>query len=159
MRLLSHSFSYALLATTLVTPSYAVKLSFPASAIDGNALSFIQTHSDTMQRHPQGPWQPWDYAGGSGDDFPNNYESFFGNSMEQAFHSQVQLLHHQQLARTTESKPRLSKEEVEILENEFQKNHKPSTIIKKTLADSMRVDGARINVSVQLSTSNATAGR
>lgn len=53
---------------------------------------------------------------------------------------------HQQMVRTTESKPRLSKEEIEILEAEFQKNHKPSSSTKKALAESMRVDNARINV-------------
>lgn len=50
------------------------------------------------------------------------------------------------MSRTTESKPRLSKEEVEILEAEFQKNYKPSSTTKKALAESMRVDNARINV-------------
>ncbi|KAF5616463.1 uncharacterized protein FTJAE_12956 [Fusarium tjaetaba] len=52
---------------------------------------------------------------------------------------------HQLTARTIESKPRLSKEEVEILEAEFQKNHKPGSSTKKALAESMRVDNARIN--------------
>lgn len=51
------------------------------------------------------------------------------------------------MSRATESKPRLSKEEVELLEAEFQKNHKPSSTTKKALAESMRVDNARINVS------------
>jgi hypothetical protein len=50
------------------------------------------------------------------------------------------------MSRTTESKPRLSKEEVEVLEAEFQKNHKPNSSTKKALAESMRVDNARINV-------------
>jgi hypothetical protein len=56
------------------------------------------------------------------------------------------------MSRTTESKPRLSKEEVEVLEAEFQKNHKPNSSTKKALAESMRVDNARINV--RLSASN-----
>lgn len=56
------------------------------------------------------------------------------------------LVHHQQMTRTTESKPRLSKEEVDLLESEFQKNHKPNSSTKKALAESMRVDHARINV-------------
>jgi hypothetical protein len=50
------------------------------------------------------------------------------------------------MSRTTETKPRLSKEEVDILEAEFQKNHKPNSTTKKALAESMRVDNARINV-------------
>ena len=73
--------------------------------------------------------------------------------MEVAYRSQQQhLAHHQQGSRVTESKPRLSKEEVDILEAEFQKNHKPSTNIKKSLAESMRVENARINVSSVLFT-------
>jgi len=55
------------------------------------------------------------------------------------------------MSRTTESKPRLSKEEVEILEAEFQKNHKPNSSLKKALAEQMRVDNARINVSLRAS--------
>jgi hypothetical protein len=60
------------------------------------------------------------------------------------------------MSRTTESKPRLSKEEVEILEAEFQKNHKPNSITKKALAESMRVDNARINVSVAFASPSST---
>jgi len=64
------------------------------------------------------------------------------------------LVHHHQMSRTTESKPRLSKEEVETLEAEFQKNHKPNSSTKKALAESMRVDNARINVSMVLAPSD-----
>lgn len=46
----------------------------------------------------------------------------------------------------TETKPRLSKGEVAKLEAVFQDNNKPSSSIKKTLAEEMRVDVARINV-------------
>jgi hypothetical protein len=49
-------------------------------------------------------------------------------------------------ARATESKPRLAKEEVDKLEREFQRNHKPNSSLKKHLAEEMRVDIARINV-------------
>lgn len=66
--------------------------------------------------------------------------------METAYQNHQQhLVHHHQMSRTTESKPRLSKEEVEILEAEFQKNHKPNSTTKKALAESMRVENARIN--------------
>jgi hypothetical protein len=47
--------------------------------------------------------------------------------------------------KTTETKPRLAKEEVEQLEAEFQKNPKPNSSLKKGLAEQMRVDVARIN--------------
>jgi hypothetical protein len=49
--------------------------------------------------------------------------------------------------RTNETKPRLGKDEVDILEREFSKNPKPSTQTKRGFAEDMGVDLARINVS------------
>jgi hypothetical protein len=105
-----------------------------------------------MQQYSQAQWPQWGYS--SSDQYSSayaqlgSYPSYFADSMEAAYRTQQHhLVHHQQLARTTESKPRLSKEEVEVLEAEFQKNHKPSSTIKKALAESMRVENARINVS------------
>ncbi|KAI5465970.1 hypothetical protein BGZ63DRAFT_119764 [Mariannaea sp. PMI_226] len=74
-----------------------------------------------------------------------SYAAYLPESMEIYSAQQSHLVHHQQMARATESKPRLSKEEVEILEAEFQKNHKPNSSTKKALAEQMRVDNARIN--------------
>lgn len=112
-----------------------------------------------MKPFGQSQWPSWDCSNVS-DQFSNyshfsNYTGFFADSLDayQAQHNR--LAQHQQMSRTTESKPRLSKEEVEVLEAEFQKNHKPSSTTKKALAESMRVDNARINVrglSVFLST-------
>lgn len=48
----------------------------------------------------------------------------------------------------TETKPRLSKGEVAQLEAVFQENNKPSSSVKKGLAEQMRVDVARINVRI-----------
>jgi hypothetical protein len=45
-----------------------------------------------------------------------------------------------------ETKPRLGKEEVEVLEREFKKNPKPTTQTKRQFAEDMGVDLARINV-------------
>ncbi|KLU84096.1 hypothetical protein MAPG_03141 [Magnaporthiopsis poae ATCC 64411] len=42
-------------------------------------------------------------------------------------------------------KPRLSKDEVELLEKEFQKNQKPSSGRKREIADILKVDQPRIN--------------
>ncbi len=84
-----------------------------------------------------------------------NYPAYMADSMD-TYSVHQQRLHNQQMPRTTESKPRLSKEEVEILEAEFQKNHKPNSTTKKALAESMRVDNARINVSCFASTRSAT---
>lgn len=51
--------------------------------------------------------------------------------------------------KTNETKPRLGKDEVDILEREFQKNPKPSTQTKRQFAEDMGVDLARINVSIE----------
>lgn len=48
-------------------------------------------------------------------------------------------------SKTNETKPRLGKDEVDILEREFKKNPKPSTQTKRQFAEDMRVDLARIN--------------
>lgn len=50
--------------------------------------------------------------------------------------------------KTNETKPRLGKDEVDILEREFKKNPKPTTQTKRQFAEDMRVDLARINVSL-----------
>lgn len=48
----------------------------------------------------------------------------------------------------TESKPRLSKEEVEKLEKVFQENPKPSSSVKAQLADGLGLERPRINVGI-----------
>ncbi len=50
-------------------------------------------------------------------------------------------------AKQNETKPRLGKDEVDILEREFKKNPKPTTQTKRQFAEDMGVDLARINVS------------
>jgi hypothetical protein len=45
-----------------------------------------------------------------------------------------------------EPKPRLAKDEVELLEQEFLKNPKPASTLKRELAEQMAVDVSRINV-------------
>ncbi|ODA82979.1 hypothetical protein RJ55_01488 [Drechmeria coniospora] len=111
-----------------------------------------------MGSFAQTQWPAWAYAGLEDPFSPfqqpqpqpppqqySAYPPYLAESIDgyQA-HPNRPLVHHQ-LSRTTESKPRLSKEEVEVLEAEFQKNHKPSSSTKKALAESMRVDNARIN--------------
>lgn len=46
----------------------------------------------------------------------------------------------------TESKPRLSKEEVERLEHVFKENPKPSSVAKGQLAEGLGLERPRINV-------------
>lgn len=95
-------------------------------------------------RHPQ--WHGWNYHGAAhGYAQLPSYAAYLPESMELYNTHQSHLLHHQHMSRSTETKSRLSKEEVEVLEAEFQKNHKPNSSIKKALAEQMRVDNARIN--------------
>ncbi|KAL2067421.1 hypothetical protein VTL71DRAFT_1846 [Oculimacula yallundae] len=49
------------------------------------------------------------------------------------------------VAKANETKPRLGKDEVDILEREFKKNPKPTTQTKRQFAEEMGVDLARIN--------------
>jgi hypothetical protein len=48
---------------------------------------------------------------------------------------------------TADVKPRLTKEQHDILENHFQQQHKPSTSTKKGFAESLNVPVDKINVS------------
>jgi hypothetical protein len=54
------------------------------------------------------------------------------------------------LAKPTEPKPRLAKDEVDLLEREFAKNPKPSSSTKRELADRMGVEVPRINVRCEI---------
>ncbi|CAK7205995.1 hypothetical protein SEUCBS139899_008778 [Sporothrix eucalyptigena] len=47
--------------------------------------------------------------------------------------------------RQMDPKPRLGKDEVQLLENEFQKNPKPSSLRKREIAELLKVDNPRIN--------------
>lgn len=51
-------------------------------------------------------------------------------------------------SKQTEPKPRLAKDEVELLEREFAKNPKPNSSTKRELAEQMGVEVPRINVCV-----------
>jgi len=55
-------------------------------------------------------------------------------------------MENQQVSDKNDTKPRLAKQEVELLERHFQENHKPPSALKRQLADQMGVDVARINV-------------
>ncbi|KAK2073006.1 hypothetical protein P8C59_007320 [Phyllachora maydis] len=48
-------------------------------------------------------------------------------------------------SKQTEPKPRLAKDEVEVLEREFAKNQKPNSSVKRDLAEKMGVEVPRIN--------------
>ncbi|KAI0160920.1 hypothetical protein GGR52DRAFT_152033 [Hypoxylon sp. FL1284] len=63
----------------------------------------------------------------------------------QQHHDHVMAQRHAMSNPKTESKPRLSKEEVEKLEKIFQENAKPSSSAKAQLADGLGLERARIN--------------
>lgn len=75
--------------------------------------------------------------------YGNHYT--FGGDRHQPF----ALGHALQEKTTAETKARLDKKHVEILEQEFQRNQKPSSIIKRELAEQMGHEIARINVRTQ----------
>ena len=105
---------------------------------------------DNMGPFSQNQWSGWAYNGAS-NPFPGyahlpSYTTYLPESMELYSAHHRHHLAPPHMSRTTETKPRLSKDEVELLETEFQKNHKPNSSTKKALAESMRVDNARINV-------------
>jgi hypothetical protein len=52
-------------------------------------------------------------------------------------------------AKTNETKPRLGKDEVDILEREFRQNPKPTTKVKREFAREMGVELPRINVCIE----------
>lgn len=69
--------------------------------------------------------------------------------MQNAPHTTI-AIHSQEFNDRNETKPRLAKGEVELLERHFQENHKPPSSLKRQLAESMGVGVARINVSSSL---------
>lgn len=83
-------------------------------------------------------------SGGMGQ-YPDNQHNMhgFANAMAQQSSTMIGM---PGTTKTNETKPRLGKDEVEILEREFKKNPKPTTQTKRQFADDMGVDLARINV-------------
>jgi hypothetical protein len=63
------------------------------------------------------------------------------------------------LSKPAEPKPRLAKDEVELLEREFSKNQKPSSSTKRELAEQMGVEVPRINVGFAEETSQESVMR
>ena len=67
--------------------------------------------------------------------------------MAQLHHQRAMMGHGGMAAsKQAEPKPRLSKDEVDLLEREFQKNSKPSSGRKREIAELLKVDHPRINV-------------
>lgn len=71
----------------------------------------------------------------------------------QAMHNFAMAQHHHSAmmampVKQNETKPRLGKGEVDILEREFKKNPKPTTQKKRSFAEDMGVDLARINACI-----------
>lgn len=73
-------------------------------------------------------------------------------------HHPFTLAHALQAKTTADTKARLDKKHVEILEHEFSKNQKPSSIVKRELAEQMGHDIARINVRIRLGVGTCSTG-
>ncbi|KAL0936580.1 homeobox transcription [Colletotrichum truncatum] len=93
-------------------------------------------------------YSPFDYTA-TFTPFPANPYYQNGSYEQEMLQRHIAMMNHQMMpgsgGKTTESKPRLAKDEVDKLEREFQKNNKPNSSLKKQLAEEMRVDIARIN--------------
>lgn len=63
---------------------------------------------------------------------------------------QPNMMNMQNGQRTNETKPRLGREEVLVLEREFKRCEKPTTQVKRMFAEDMGVDLSRINVRTNL---------
>ena len=108
--------------------SYSNSYAHPQSRRDGSYPS-----SPSWQLHPRQHQHALSHHG-------NHYT--FGSVRHHPF----ALAHAIHAKTTSETKARLDKKHVEILEQEFQKNHKPSSIVKRELAEQMGHEVARINV-------------
>jgi hypothetical protein len=77
----------------------------------------------------------------------SHQQHMHGYALAQQSGTMMAMANHQ--GKANETKPRLGKEEVEILEREFKKNQKPTTQTKRSFAEEMGVELARINVCPQ----------
>lgn len=107
-------------------------------------------YPDPYQRHqPELPMQPF---AGHQQAHPQPMQYPYWNPLmayyQQQQHRAAALMGHPgiHLAKPVEPKPRLAKDEVELLEREFAKNQKPSSSTKRELAEKMGVEVPRINV-------------
>ncbi|KAK4044525.1 hypothetical protein C8A01DRAFT_12069 [Parachaetomium inaequale] len=93
----------------------------------------MQPFAGHQQAHPQGAQYP----------YWNPLMAYY-----QQQHRAAALMGHQggmHLSKPAEPKPRLAKDEVDLLEREFAKNQKPSSSTKRELAEQMGVEVPRIN--------------
>lgn len=94
---------------------------------------------------------------------PGSHQAFPSFAVDnQSFMTLAQLHQHRQQSRSmirhgdtsppkqSDPKPRLAKDEVELLEGEFTKNPKPNSSIKRDIAERMGLEVSRINVCPRL---------
>lgn len=74
----------------------------------------------------------------------SHHQHLHSYALAQQSSTMIAMPNHQ--TKANETKPRLGKDEVEILEREFKKNPKPTTQTKRQFADDMGVELPRINV-------------
>lgn len=93
----------------------------------------VQPYGHQQQPQPQGPQHP----------YWSQLMAYYQHQQRAAVMMGQGNMH---LSKPTEPKPRLAKDEVELLEREFAKNPKPSSSTKRELAEQMGVEVPRINV-------------
>jgi hypothetical protein len=79
---------------------------------------------------------------------PSYHIDAYGDSWQQPVMA-ADSVHSHSYHDRNETKPRLAKQEVELLERRFQENHKPSSSLKRQLAANLGVHVGRINVRKQ----------
>lgn len=85
---------------------------------------------------------------------PPGYHSYVDGNGQQQHHHYTQPMPPQM---SCDIKPRLTKEQHDILESHFQKQNKPSTNTKKGFAETLNVSLDKVNVSVLVSCTDTDA--
>lgn len=103
-------------------------------------------HSQPQQPHGQPYGLPQHFS-----NFWNPHAMAYFQQQQQQQQQRAAMMGHAGMhgSKQTEPKPRLAKDEVELLEREFSKNQKPNSSTKRELAEQMGVEVPRINVGAQ----------
>lgn len=120
-----------------ITNQHVIQQQFPVQQFSGQQLPDQELHHGPIQ----------------GSQFPSQHFIASNVYADMVSHQNSTLaMHNQEYQDRNETKPRLAKHEVELLERHFQENHKPPSSLKRQLAEMMGVGVARINVRLQIPT-------
>ena len=107
---------------------------------------YQRRYSNNLALHPYGSQQQVGHPQGHQYPYWNQLMAYYQHQQRAAA---LMGQGNMQLSKPAEPKPRLAKDEVELLEREFAKNPKPSSSTKRELAEQMGVEVPRINVRPQ----------